>query len=81
MDYPDARKQLEYQAQLRLSSNRKMSSALKESSSGAGSGNQINQQSGSIKTASAPNAMILLKKSMSGGGSEDQTTCPGNNMK
>ena len=33
VDYPEARKQLEYQAQLRISSNRKMSSALKESSS------------------------------------------------
>ena len=35
MDYPEARKQLEYQAQLRISSNRKMSSALKENSSGS----------------------------------------------
>ena len=35
VDYPEARKQLEYQAQLRISSNRKMSSALKETSSGS----------------------------------------------
>eukprot|EP00116_Pleurobrachia_bachei_P017141 sb/3477403/ len=33
VDYPEARKQLEYQAQLRISSNRKMSHALKETTS------------------------------------------------
>ena len=53
MDYPEARKQLEYQAQLRISSNRKMSSALKENSSGSAN-------------SKANSADTLLKKTLRG---------------
>ncbi|KAL5255127.1 hypothetical protein ACHWQZ_G014532 [Mnemiopsis leidyi] len=53
VDYPEARKQLEYQAQLRISSNRKMSSALKENSSGSAN-------------SKANSADTLLKKTLRG---------------
>ncbi|XP_063682833.1 cGMP-gated cation channel alpha-1-like isoform X2 [Bolinopsis microptera] len=59
VDYPEARKQLEYQAQLRISSNRKMSSALKENSSG------------SVKTNGSDS---LLKKTLRGNVDPNKTS-------
>ena len=74
VDYPDARKQLEYQAQLRISSNRKMSSALKESSSG--SGNHGNHSSGNQNSNTKAHTIHhnLLKKTLSGPDEQAKST-------